>query len=92
MPLDLTRHRKDCRSCGASIVMAASTSTGNTMPVDYTPDPQRGTVLLQVNSKGALVAGVLTRTKLAAARAAGAELRTAHHATCPHADQHRRKR
>lgn len=90
--LDLVRFRRKCHSCPALIVMAVSTSTGNQMPVDYSPNPTRGNVLLQIDSRGQLVAGVLTRRKLDAARAAGAELRTAHHTTCPTADQHRRKR
>lgn len=89
--LDLTPHRKECRSCKASIVMAVSSSTGNTMPIDYNPNPLRGNVLLALD-RGQLVAGVLTRTRLDAARKSGAELRTSHHATCPNADQHRRTR
>ncbi|WP_435070432.1 hypothetical protein [Amycolatopsis thermoflava] len=90
MPLDLSARHAVCRSCPATIVWAVS-SNGENIPVDYNADPAKGNVLLQLD-RGQLVAGVLTGPKLAAARAAGAELRTAHFATCPNAASHRRPR
>lgn len=80
-----------CRSCPASIVWAVSSKTGNKMPVDYNPNPDKGNVLLQLD-RGQLVAAVLAGPRLAGARAAGVELRTAHHTTCPKADLYRRRR
>ncbi len=89
--LNLSSRHAKCRSCPASIVWAVSATTGSKMPVDYSPDAAKGNVLLQLD-RGQLVAAVLTGPRLAGARDAGAELRTAHHTTCPNADLHRRRR
>ncbi|WP_052372818.1 hypothetical protein [Amycolatopsis taiwanensis] len=89
--LNLAPRHAQCRSCRASIVWAVSAKTGNQMPVDYNPNPAKGNVLLQLD-RGQLVAAVLTDRQLAGARAAGTDLRTEHHATCPDADMYRRQR
>lgn len=89
--LNLAPRHAQCRSCRASIVWAVSAKTGTNMPVDYSPDAAKGNVLLQLD-RGQLVAAVLSGGQLAGARAAGTDLRTEHHATCPDADMHRRKR
>ncbi|WP_435582883.1 hypothetical protein [Amycolatopsis thermoflava] len=89
--LDLSGRHAECRSCKASVVWAVSSKSGDRIPVDYSPNAAKGNVLLQLD-RDRLVAGVLSGAQLTGARARGADLRTAHFATCPNADAHRRAR
>ena len=74
-----------CRSCGAPIRFVR-TVHGHTHPLDWDPVPH-GEWTLTTDPKGAEV--MLRATHLTSKEA---DLYTSHFATCPDADQHRRKR
>lgn len=78
-----------CTTCDDPILFATTTD-GESMPVDAEPH-ERGNVLL-TRQGGKLKAGVLGPGKAAGARAAGYKLHRSHFATCPHANVHRRAR
>lgn len=80
-----------CSACRAPIVWA-TTVNGKAMPVDLEP-AENGNVRLEAipGSTGA-IARVLAGATLEASRAAGEELRTSHHYTCPHGPAFRRRR
>lgn len=88
--LNLVPYHKNCESCGSSTVSAVS-ATGEPIPVDYNPDPDRGDVLLSM-VRGQLVAAVLKGGRLKGAQAGGAKLRTEHAVTCPYSDRFRARR
>lgn len=69
-----------CRSCGASIFWAM-TESGKSMPIDQRPDPN-GNIVLDENNVAAV---------MAPAEARGRRRFTSHFATCPNANQHRRR-
>lgn len=71
-------------------VMNDDTGRPKSMPVDPDPVPH-GNVRL-FDRHGAIVARVLPKAELEAARAAHARLRVSHFSTCPNAPQHRRSR
>lgn len=75
-----------CSSCHAPIFWAHSRATGKPVPVDRTPT-DNGNLRIATDGK----VEVLTResSKLAVL-ANGGSLFTAHFATCPNADQHRK--
>lgn len=77
-----------CKSegCGAEIVWAESVASGKPMPLDALPNPADGNVRILEDGK----AQVLGPNAAEEARAAGEELRTSHHFTCPDADRWRR--
>jgi hypothetical protein len=85
---------KGCRSCGAEVFFTPSAATGRRMILDAEPTPT-GYIALVQPTKGksaGTFAAVLTGEALETARAAGEPLYTSHHATCPQADQWRRRR
>jgi hypothetical protein len=77
-----------CRSCEAPIVWG-KTRAGRAMPLDAEPDPAGNVVLL---ANGTAV--VLTADEAAERRLTFPEevRRMPHHATCPQADEWRRRR
>ena len=81
-----------CRSCGASVRWAL-TNNGKRTLLDAECSDQGNTVLLMVPVAGdpVSIAVVLGGEVLEKARDGGATLRTSHFATCPNADQHRKK-
>lgn len=84
---------KTCKSCGAA-VRWAKTNNGKPTLLDDAPSGAGNVALLpvQVHDGRLSVAVVLNGESLEQARAGDAELRTAHFATCPHADEHRKKK
>lgn len=73
-----------CKTCKAPIVWAI-TGTGRLMPVDAEPDPNGNLLLHTAGSIHAIVVPPGARSNFAG------ELHKAHFATCPYADQHRRR-
>ena len=73
-----------CRSCGAPIIWAV-TKSGRSMPLDEATDPA-GNVLLLENGNCLVPA-----PEDDVWEAAGGTRHTSHFATCPNADQHRRR-
>jgi len=80
--------RSECRSCKAPAVWA-HTETG-AMMVDYEPSSS-GNIELTYE-RGRWRARVLAKAELELLAGEGLVLRTSHFATCPNADQHRRRR
>jgi hypothetical protein len=76
-----------CKSCGARVRWVQLLPRGTAAPLDPTPT-SGGNIRL---SKGGAVGKVLPKAELAAARRIGEHLHTSHFATCPGAEQHRRK-
>lgn len=87
--LDLTGDVRACRSCG-NLIRWSTTSRGTRIPLDAHPNPT-GNIEYRPQAGGPGQADVLTKAALAAARARGATLYLTHFATCPNADQHRRR-
>ena len=86
-----------CRSCGAPIIWAISESSGRRMPIDAQP-VEGGTILLQHILAGEPSMAHITKPEERVALAAQAATRgeplrlfVSHHATCPQADDWRRK-
>lgn len=75
-----------CRSCQAEIVWAR-TSAGRPMPLDAEPNPA-GTCTLEHTAEGALLVRVDPSPPL---EVDTRPRYTSHFATCPHADQHRKR-
>lgn len=82
-----------CRSpaCRRRILWA-ETSKGNRMPVDPTPTPETGNVILEPRPGRLPLAQVLAGSALDDARAMHLELHHSHFATCPAAAEHRGRR
>jgi len=84
-----------CRSCGAPVWWVLST-TGKRLPLDAEPSPA-GTVMVHGGGEeeAAPVGEVLTGDRLTRARAmverGDLALYVSHFATCPHADDWRRR-
>lgn len=74
-----------CRSCGATVDWVATDR--RKMPLDPCPDPKRGNVV-RLSGDNALVLGHAEATER---RARGDRLYLSHFATCPNADQHRKR-
>jgi hypothetical protein len=84
-----------CRSCGAPIIWARHHETGRVMPLDREPDPG-GSWLLEpspVPGKRELVAYYVPPERLLRPYdpSEGRARRTSHFATCPQADEWRRR-
>lgn len=62
------------------------------MPVDFTPDPLRGNVVIFDRPGEGIVCRVFRDAATARAAFPTANLRTSHFVTCPNARQHRRSR
>lgn len=73
-----------CRSCGAEVVWRKHLSTGNLAPINAEPDPTGNVILV-----GDAEYYVLRRSD--PTPPADIERYTAHHSTCPHAEQWRQK-
>jgi hypothetical protein len=71
-----------CRSCGAPILFAL-TATGRPMPIDRDAVLVDGNVVLGTDDSGRPTARIV---------AAGEGTHRSHFATCPKADEHRRRR
>lgn len=78
-----------CRSCGASIRWVVSTK-GNRMPIDASPHPNGNLYLTKRALDGQWCASAIGQESLEAARSMGRAY-ISHHATCPQAQQWRRK-
>lgn len=84
-----------CKSCQRAIFWVKM-HTGKTMPLDFTPDPERGNVVIDKDGLGT----VLSKTAAEQARFANTEaaangteqqrLFTSHFATCEFAASHRK--
>jgi len=75
-----------CDACGDAIVWLLTTNQKR-MPVDAKPDRDRGNIVRQ-----GVTAGVLGKTKAAAARKLGGVQLFTHHAlNCPYSDRWQRK-
>ncbi len=84
------RYGGHCASCGARVLWA-TTAEGKRMPLDPRPSEAAGNVTAVV-TRGRLISTVLTKRHAARLRATRAQpLYLSHFATCPQADQHRRK-
>ncbi len=77
---------KKCGSCPA-LIFWAQTENGKSMPVDAEPTPD-GNVILFATPAGGIRAHVLKKDEQPPP---GAKRRQAHWASCPNANQHRRK-
>lgn len=78
-----------CRSCGAAVRWEL-TPAGKRMPLDPEPSPQGN---VAIYGGPAMVAVALTADQLAAHNVAiDGPLYLSHFATCPNADQHRKKK
>lgn len=86
---DLAEHRSRCKSCQARVIWTW-TEHGKRMQVDDGPAPN-GNVWLET-SGGRIVSAVLGNGDARRRRALGQTLYLAHFATCPNANQHRRRR
>lgn len=75
-----------CGSCTAAIVWA-TTDNGRAMPLNALPDPEGNVAVRREN--GDLHARVLKAGETAAP---WERLGTSHHATCPSADLHRKRK
>lgn len=71
-----------CRSCGAPVIWRKHVRTGRPMPIDWEPSPKGNLVLLGADSYGLVASGL--------EGSPGCHL--SHFATCPKADDWRRKR
>lgn len=80
-----------CSSCKAPVVFAKNANTGAFQIVDAAPNWEKGNITLSGQATHELQAHVHNVTDVASNRAAGVPYHTDHHATCPYADQHRRK-
>lgn len=78
-----------CRSCGAEIFWATS-SSGKAMPLNAKPDPMGNVRVFGASSARSAV--VLAGERLELAHAAGAPLYMPHHATCPQGRAWRKKK
>lgn len=79
--------RATCRSCGAGIRWAVTATSGALIPLDEHPTDD-GNLAVARQGNGDLIARVLKNGEHAGAH----ERRgTSHFATCPNADQHRRR-
>ena len=76
-----------CNSCKATIWWAL-TPSGKSMPINEKPDPN-GTVTTDQNG---IVEIITDPAEQRLARKRGRKFYTAHFATCPAADKHRRRR
>lgn len=79
-----------CSACPATIVWTV-TPTGAKSPIDYAPSEQGNVLVLQPQGLGEMLSVVLSKDALKLARERGLRLHMPHHATCPHADQFRRR-
>jgi hypothetical protein len=79
-----------CRSCPASVVWFVTTRDKR-MPLDPTPTPDGNVRLITTTGDNQRRAQVLGGVELDQARAEGIALYTAHFATCPSAEAHRRR-
>lgn len=77
-----------CRSCGAQIIWAVTTS-GRRMPVDAAPVPNGNVALCPHPSPGHAPTAHIVSPQ---AEAHQDDRFTSHFATCPHADEHRTPR
>ncbi len=75
-----------CRSCGAGMVWAV-TSHGKAMPVDHKPAPQGEFRLRTLPDEPAPLAEWVPWSQ----RMPGDELYKSHFATCPNANEHRKR-
>lgn len=79
-----------CRTCRAPVVWAVLPS-GRRIPLDPEPDPAGRVRLDAIGPATDRAAMVLPTDEAEAAHAAGEDLYVSHFATCPQADQHRRR-
>lgn len=82
--------RGACRSCGAPLQWAI-TPSGKPQPIDVEPSERGNVLLIAPQPMLRIMAIVLSGDALKQARASGQPLRTAHHGTCPQADQWRKR-
>lgn len=75
-----------CNSCHAQIWWAL-TAEGKSMPINQQPDPD-GTVSTDQSGIVEIITDPVEKERL---RRRGRKFYTAHFATCPEADQHRRR-
>lgn len=75
-----------CRSCGAPIIWMVMEGTGRNMPVDREPDPEGTIIVLPRESLARTIHSVPPLLP------SGARRYRPHWASCPNADQHRRRR
>lgn len=73
-----------CKSCFAPIIWAKSETTGRRMPIDYDPN-DGGNVFYSA------VTGLVTVGRQEQPTPQGTTRHFSHFATCPNADQHRRR-
>lgn len=76
-----------CTSCHAPVLWCETTK-GKRMPVDKAPDFVDGNVEVVDQGEGRPLLAVVHRQRPMAPRGT---LHQSHFATCPHADQHRRR-
>lgn len=81
----------ECKGCGQRVLWTL-TPAGARAPVDYAPSPSGTVLVIQPSNLGELLSVVLTGDTLRRAQARQIELRTAHWATCPNAEEFRRQR
>lgn len=75
-----------CQSCQAEILWAR-TPSGRRIPLDAEPNPDGNVILTGYEDE----ARTLTKAELPAYRARGWRIWMPHHATCPNADEWRRR-
>jgi hypothetical protein len=80
----------ECSGCKAFMLWAL-TPSGAKAPIDYRPAESGNVLLLQPSGFGELLAVTLSGDGLQRARQRGMDLRTNHYATCPEAEQFRRR-
>lgn len=78
-----------CRSCGRPILWCTSVATGRAMPVDADPTPDGN---VEVTEHPDPAASMLRAVVHAQPPLGSPPLRMAHHATCPQADEWRKRR
>lgn len=80
----------ECSACG-EMMLWALTPSGAKAPIEYRPGENGNVLLLQPSGWGELLAVTLSGEGLERARQRGMDLRLSHYATCPSAEQFRRR-
>jgi len=79
--------------CGAEMIWCVTEKNGSRIPIDVEPVPDGKLIKVRVDPNGDRIVRHLTRDEAAREQKIDGPLRyNAHFATCPNADQHRRKR
>lgn len=83
------RRGRRCSTCKAQVFFAKNIQTGKWQIIDALPNWAKGNIYLSGWATHQLTARVWDEQIAASNRASGVAYHTDHHATCPHAEEHR---